>query len=263
MPTPHDHRSIWSVPAIATYIGTIVTLWSVAENALQWAVVTLAITCLVLAGYLFVVNRKYRVCKPYRKIDEHFRRMTHHLRDHLHLLKDCPAQELERQAATATKSVLNDASNIFSALVGERCTSSIMLPEVGPGPESVLMTAMYCHNVHPQRENLKSGGIPVGKGIVGRAFVSGDVVTWSRSDSDFILTRADYLKYYASGLTAPIKLGSEYVGVLNIDCLVEHAFENKLHGELGAAVADVVSSITAALALRRQHNGVSKSRVAK
>lgn len=263
MPKPHDHRSLWSVPAISGYIGTIVTLWSVMENPLQWAVVTLAITCVVLAGSLLVIHGKYRVCKRYREIDKHIRRMTHHLRDHLHLLKGCPAQELERQAATATKSVLNDASNIFSALVGAPCTSSIMLPETDPDSKRVLVTAMYCHNVHPQRENVKSAGIPVDKGIVGRAFVSGDVVTWSRSDADFIQIRTDYLKYYASGLTAPIILDSEYVGVLNIDCPLEHAFDNKLHGELGAAAADVISSITAALALRRQRSGISRSRVTK
>ena len=262
MPMPNDARSLWSVPAISGYVGTIVTLWSVVENALQWAVVTLVIVCLVLAGYLIVIHRKYRVCKPFRKVDEHVRRMAHHMRDHLHLLKECPVQELERQTATAIKSVLNDTSNIFSTLVGERCTSSIMLPDTGADTERTLMTAFYCHNVHPQRENVKSTGVLASKGIVGRALVSGEVVTWTRSDAEFVETRRDYHKYYASGLTAPIKMGSELIGVLNVDCPREHAFQSKLHSELGAAAADVISSITAALALRRQQT-LPKSRAAK
>lgn len=140
---------------------------------------------------------------------------------------------------------------MFSILTTFKCTASIMLLEpLRADAEQILCTAQYCHNASPQREKQRGAGLAVGKGIAGRAFTSGDVVTWTHTDPSFITTRTDYRKYYASGLTAPIKLGAHYLGIVNIDCLEENAFSDKLHAELGGAVADAISSITAALELR-------------
>jgi hypothetical protein len=266
MNTQAIHRELWSIPAVSGYIGIALSLWSVIVDRLVYTAIVLTILSIILALYLFAVNRKCKVYKPYKKVDVDVHKLTYHVHDLVTKLRHAPEQEWKMQAAIATKSVLTDASNMFTTLTGYPCTASLMLPispdNGNPVPERLLQTVQYCHNAKPERESQKSSGIAIGKGVPGRAFTSGDVITWRDSDSNFVSTRTEHRKYYASGMCCPIRSGLEFIGLVNIDCLAEDGFSDTLHRELGAAVANAIGFITMTLELRMISRSQSRNDVA-
>lgn len=257
----YDARELWSVPAVSSYLGIAFSLWSLIENRLILAVIFLALLSAILAAYLIVVHRKYRDCKPYKKIDKHLHKLSHHVNEFMAKLKQPSEGDMQDAAAIASKNVLTDASNIFTMLIGHECTASLMLPEtVKPGQEQILQTVQYCHNASPDRERHRGTGIAIGKGVPGYAFTSGEVITWRDTDKNFVPSRSDHRKYYVSGMCIPLRWGFEYLGLVNIDCRAENGFSDEMHKELGAVIGNHMSFIQVTTLLLRKTSGADVER---
>jgi hypothetical protein len=245
----------WSVPAVAAYFGTATAAAAAMSNRWIVATLTLAILCAILGAYLTDVHRKYRLYKPYKKIEKQLRNLSHHTLEYVIRLRQAPDFECDMLGAIATKNILTDASNMFTVLTNVQCTASLMLP-VHPegaklGNERMLQTVQYCHNVCAERERSTGCGIAIGKGAPGHAFASGEVVTWRDTDPNFHSLRLDHKKYYRSGMCIPLKSGFEYIGLVNIDCCAENVFSEKMHRTLGALVGDSISYVIVTLELRK------------
>ena len=220
----------------------------VIENNLRNTAISLSILSLILVGYLYVVNEKYKKYKykykSYEKIipiiDSQLHRLCHRTRDYTTCLRAAEnAQETENYAESAIKNALISASNTFAELTGVTCTSSMMLIQ----KDGSLKTTLYCPNVDPQRESRPSGNLSTDSGIAGEALSTGNVVSWSSGDTKFKQTRNDFAEYYNSGICIPFKSGFEYLGLLNIDSLETNKFNDKKHREIAATFGDSIALI--------------------
>lgn len=237
------HKHLYSVPAIATYIGTGIALWSALQNYILGVAVTLGVLSIVLAIYLYFTNQKYKKYKPYKSIDSELHRLCHRTRDFITLLRCADDKnEVMHLADSAIRNALTSASHAFTKLTGHQCSASIMLKQ----SDGSLKTIQYCHNSDPQRESQPSDCLPTDSGVAGEALSTGNVVSWSKGDPKFDSTRSNFEDYYISGISAPFKSGFEYMGLLNIDCLEINKFNAKEYREISAMIADSIGLILGA-----------------
>lgn len=252
MDTKEDiQKQLFSVPAIATYIGTGFGAWGVFKNNLILATISLGILCILLLGYLYVINSKYKKHKRYKEINSELHRLAHRTRDFITLLR-CHESESDvlHLVDAALRNALTVASNSFSKLTASNCSASLMLRNNGQN----IKTVLYCHNADPQRDSQPSGSLSIDEGVAGKAMSTGNVVVWDKGDSTFKPTRKDYEKYYTSGISIPFKSGFDYMGLINIDTLDRNVFDEKLHQEVGATIADTVGLILGAQDLWKELN---------
>ena len=242
----------YSLPAMATYLGTAISIWALQSNYLQLALGVVSVLTLFLLLYLIATHRKYRYFKRFKAIDVELHKLSHRTRDYISELRMAENRDEARQiSGAATKHALSVASKCFEILIEKPCCSSLMLPR----PHKALKTVQYCYNADPQRESIPSDMLSPSDGIAGQAFTSGDVLVWSLGDTRFKEIRNGYAKYYKSGISIPFKAGLVYAGVLNVDCGAESGFDYELHKQVGATIADTVGIIIECLNLWGDANG--------
>lgn len=252
MSSPTVPREIYSVPAIATYVGTGVSVWAVAQHYLLLAVVAMSLVICLLLIYLFFTHKKYRIHRRFRQIDSELHKLAHRTRDYVSELRMAGNVNEARQfSGAAIKHALTVASNCFSRLIGKPCSASLMLRV----SHDMLTTVQYCYNTDPQRESRRSSPLPISDGIAGKALTSGDVVVWTKGDPTFIPTRQDFGQYYQSGICVPFQASLTYVGLLNVDTKDENMFSYDMHKQIGAAIGDTIGLIIDALNLWEDSNG--------
>jgi transcriptional regulator with GAF, ATPase, and Fis domain len=157
--------------------------------------------------------------------------------------------EAEEKTAAAIKGALTTAADIFTTIINQDCTASLMLERAG-----FLHTYQYCHQVDPGRESKPSGKMPAGDGIAGQAFATGDVVAWGDSAPSFKGIRPGHEAFYRSGMCTPFKVGLQYAGLLNVDSRLENAFQKESHAQLALAVANQIGVIMECMNLWKDGN---------
>jgi hypothetical protein len=245
-------KEIFSLPAIATFLGTAIAIWTLVEKNAAMTFSVLATVVFILFGYLFAFHRRNSdhkrriqslsedlsiVSKRLHHVSLSFHMLTHRSRDYLSDARTSTSKnERQDQLDAAIKMALTTASGNFTHLLGVPCSASMMIRQ----RDGRFRTVYYCHNANPQRESKGSDPLHASQGIVGKALATGDVVLWGHKDHIFVRTRPDYEKFYRSGLCVPFKKSYVYQGVLNIDCLNDDGFAYEDHKELGAAYADML-----------------------
>jgi transcriptional regulator with GAF, ATPase, and Fis domain len=230
----------WLSPvSIATYLGTIGSYIAFYKDFDALAVAFLEFLAVVLFLSNLYIYRRYARYKRYTMIDSNLHRLTHRTRDFIVELRlTTDRNEAQEKCAAATKGALTTAADIFTTITDSHCTASLMLERDGQ-----LQTFQYCHQVLPERENKPSGKMPSGDGIAGQAFATGDVVVWGESAPSFKSIRPDHASFYRSGMCTPFKAGMKYAGLLNLDSLLENAFQKESHKQLAATLADQIGVI--------------------
>lgn len=265
-------RDLVSFPAVMTYIGTAVSIYSILNNNAQLALSILGLIALFL--FWTAINTHVRLKKTkdhasqllkkleqtnaslssienkhkeqIRSLAEDMHRLVHKSRDYLTDARTTPTNgnpiaTLAAEHEKAIKTILSISSKTFSKLIGVTCTSSLMLKD----SRDKLQTIYYCTNVSPDREGNPANPLRINEGIAGQAMTVRDVRVWSISDthSHFVPTRTNNTTFYKSGLCVPFKQGYAYVGLLNIDAIDLNSFSYENHKHVGAAFADMLGLI--------------------
>ncbi|MEN9283135.1 MAG: hypothetical protein RLZZ179_628 [Verrucomicrobiota bacterium] len=275
-----NKSDLYSTPALATYAGLGVSIYSAVNDKLWAAVLGIALGLLVMIGTSMNREKRVRELKSEvesknrklkelsdilkqlekqsdgrrKKVFSNWHKVSHSVRDFTTQIvvlgrgasTDTLAQELKLQI----EALLNVSSTIFSELTGHDCIASLMVYD----ETNQLSTRFYSSNAPPDRSGNQSSPISTTRGIVGSAFAEGDATRWTLGDLRFIPIRKNYENYYRSGLTIPFKVGRRYAGVLNIDSLIERNFENCTLREAGCAVADAIGIVMGILDLYTKLN---------
>lgn len=243
-------KEVYSVPAIATYVGTIFTIWMAVTSNIEVALVTSFIVIAVLSGYLISINNKYRNAKPYKNLDAELHRLCNRTSGYLTSLRCADTMDdVNHFTEAALKNALTIASRAFSRITKRSCSSSLMLKTNGD-----LNTNLYCHESDPERESNPSAKLDAADGIAGEAMSTRTAVSWSSGDSRFKPIRANYSRFYQSGLCVPIEVGFEPRALLNIDSLSANVFDTQEHRELSAMFADTIGIILEANCMWKELN---------
>lgn len=266
--------------AVASYLGLGVSIYG-AFNSIH-AVTYSGLLFLVFSLSVSLLNREitYQKCKikfgisvkhknTYEKIAKikinEYELLIYELNKYMHSLahevRDCVSdlraieqskdyeEEAKQRIATSTERILNYASTSFTKLLNCECVASLMLRE----QNRTLTTVCYSGNASRERTGRRSGSLAINGGIAGKAFETKDVVEWKIGDPLFTPIRERFEDFYRSGMSIPFRVGYEYGGILNIDCMDTNAFGNgninNFKKNCGCAFADSIGSITEALNL--------------
>lgn len=230
----------WLSPvAIATYLGTIGTLAALWKDSFVISTVILALLSCVLLVSNYLMYKRYSKYKRFTQIDEDLRRLTHTVKEYVLTLRMATSRpEMEELTAGAVRAVLTSASEIFTRVTATRCTASIMMEHNG-----LLRTEAYCYQVNRERADKESLALQPDEGIAGQAFSTGAVVVWSSATQSFKAIRDDYLRFYQSGMSIPIRTSMQYAGLLNIDARSEGVFIKERQEEIAHVLADLVGLV--------------------
>lgn len=250
-----------SPTALATYGGLIAGIYGLTSHKVEMLCYSLAFVAIVLL--LTVISRQQRYTQvkgdylrekeTRKKLCKVWHSLSHEFRDYTDLVRtSMTPQEAGEQAARMFEHALNHCSTIFHELTGRDCVASIMFPP--PGDPKLLKTSYYSHNVQAERKSHPSKPLPIDGGIVGKAFSTEDVVSWTRGDEHFTPIRENYQAYYNSGIVIPFKVGYQWAGVLCVDSVEERVFSIDGLKQAGCAIADTVGAVLGALELYRSTN---------
>jgi hypothetical protein len=227
-----------------TLTGAILSIYAFFSEHEGFALTIISITVLALFWTSFhYYKRTYKLRDHIKQLEEkldhltkkygrqyaYFHEIIHQVRDALHIVN---LQEVIRDKkkiseirAKIAKIALNEVSSVFSKLVGNECTASIMLRN--PKNPDLLVTKIWSDNVTSERRDEKNRTeLPIGRGLAGKAFQTG-VVQWSNDFEkcvDFIGMREKWQEFYLSGFSTPFRMNGEVMGVFNVDCLVTDLF---------------------------------------
>jgi transcriptional regulator with GAF, ATPase, and Fis domain len=245
-------KDIYSVPAIATYLGLVASVISIRNDRFAIAITALFMLSAILLIYLIIFHNKYLLYKRFKNIDKYLHCLNHRHRDYvlsLRLAED--EKEAKEESARTIISTLSIVSDIFSTLTGVDCTASLML-KTKANSSVVLKTVQYCNQVNPERLSKNSSALLEHEGIAGKALQTGDVIVWTKGDNIFKPTRSKHDSFYLSGMSVPFKANGDYAGLLNIDSPNEEIFDRDDHKQLAASLADSLGLITECFHLRKE-----------
>lgn len=230
----------WLSPvAVATYLGTIGTLAALWKDSFLASTIILALLSTVLLISNLLMYRRYSKYKRFTQIDEDLRRLTHTVKEYvLSLRMTTNHAEMQELMAGAIRAVLTSSAEIFTRITATQCTASIMMERDG-----LLRTESYCYQVNRERADKESSALQPGEGIAGQAFSTGTVVVWTPSTQAFKAIREDYLRFYQSGMSVPIRTSMKYAGLLNIDSKKEGVFVKERQEEVALVLADLAGLV--------------------
>ena len=254
-------REYRSPTALATYVGLVVGLYGVATNKIMFLCGSLAFIVIVLLVTILLHFERYirirdsllreknirnKLCKLWHLLAHDFRDYTDFVRTSL------TAQEAGEQAAKMFEQALNHCSTLFFEFTNRDCVSSLMFPTTEN--LKLLRTSYYSHNVQAERKSHRSKSLPIDGGIIGKAFATEGVVSWTKGDPQFVPIRENHESYYNSGIVIPFKVGYRWAGVLCIDSVDERVFNTDAQKQAGCAIADTIGAVLGALELYRTAN---------
>ncbi len=129
----------------------------------------------------------------------------------------------DRELVRGVRKILEKCSNQFTAINKDgECIASLMLRQRG----NYFRTRFYSSNVPASRSENPSSEIHKSKGYIGRAFEYRKPQLWNSVSDDeyFVPIRENPRIHYNSGITVPIFVLGDPVGILNIDSKSEYQF---------------------------------------
>lgn len=131
----------------------------------------------------------------------------------------------ERELVRGIRKILEKCSNQFTSINKDgECVASLMLRQKG----DKFRTRFYSSNVPANRSENPSAEIHISKGYIGRAFEYRKPQIWNSVSDDeyFVPIRENAKLHYNSGITVPIFVLGDPVGILNIDSKSEYQFSD-------------------------------------